>query len=980
MKTFKKYQNDESTLKKFTDFEFLFHIYDFNIEKTFVKDGSPSSKTKKRKLLLFFIFLIFLIFHFSHFSYFSRFSRFSYFSQFSHFSYFSQFSHIVPESEVFLEIFIKKQVERFEDNSYEGLHLDTIFLYSLFSTSYMSLRLRKNLLQILVDYFNQRTFLLSELIETEIIDTVEELAIYKELDGISQIFDMTISVKRLNFLIEKLFHYNEVLEYLTKSGSNQQKVVNSLSQKHQKTREIITMVEILNYKFKERKANPYLYLKTQNILRNLQYHQYFFRILDKLRISEPEDSELIEKILQFFDYFSFLNVINQQQILSNSLIFFNLMNFRFSINKLFASVLECTKSSAKVFDYINTLFDTIENLAHYSPENHTFVVSQVLSILQSLITNQEKVFLPRIQKKILARLLKNKRLLEFTQEKSYLDYRKSLMSDQVKSRESLELHLNVIHLFGNLCRDFKMGTLQMQKVLVYEQMKNLLFDANTPFLFKKAYLKALFQIYIAQINEVNQNLAPNDLAEIFNQLVLPDLSIYTKYLEGIVKLDQGVSMKNDGENSRKNGENSRKNGDFAKNSENFRRNSDTSLKDLLAKNKEIRDKIVENRNYYQSSLDILTEEKPVHTGILNKKQTTTGQNSGMVFDSKKILDDPHEYWQYLFGGKTWDNSRDGLLYFLLDCYYEAVRRKWVELFANDSLSDALSLIKSCLVRMKGTLQKIEKDFNLDLSNYYLMITEAISKIVTKSVTKAGKALKIQNDSKGNYKMEKINIKEDQEQKIVEDDNLNGNLKDVGDDLLDKIRTFLIVRRMKIDDFLNLFNIKLEIVQKGTFIESFLKIFGENSVKTKDFKGDIENLIEKWSIAKNGPNFLNFRKFAEKMRKVFIKKKFNYEEEELKRGDKKEINLEETENSFKKDGQLMSFIMTYYNESLNGNRNNEIKDLAIKFKRNLEGAFDGEKDEDVKLRGYVEAIRKLIMVLSSDISAVFSIFLEFIRNL
>jgi len=51
LKTFKKHQKDENKLKTFKDFEFLFHIYDFNIEKTFVKDGTP--KNKKRNLYLF---------------------------------------------------------------------------------------------------------------------------------------------------------------------------------------------------------------------------------------------------------------------------------------------------------------------------------------------------------------------------------------------------------------------------------------------------------------------------------------------------------------------------------------------------------------------------------------------------------------------------------------------------------------------------------------------------------------------------------------------------------------------------------------------------------------------------------------------------------------------------------------------------------------------------------------------------------------
>lgn len=286
--------------------------------------------------------------------------------------------------------------------------------------------------------------------------------------------------------------------------------------------------------------------------------------------------------------------------------------------------------------------------------------------------------------------------------------------------------------------------------------------------------------------------------------------------------------------------------------------------------------------------------------------------------------------------------------------------------SNDSLTDALSLIKSCLVRMKGTLQKLEKDFNLNLSNYYLLIMEGISQLPTKIVTKAGKALKIQNDNKGNYKMEKINVREEQDPKLLEEEQqANNNLKDVGDILLDKIRTFLIVKRMKINDFLNLFNIKLEIVPKESFMENFLNIITE---ETKSKKQDIENLIEKWSIAKNGPNFVNFRKFCDKMRKFFIKKKFNYEEEDQKK-EKKEINLEETENSFKKDSLLLKFIMSYYNKSLKNNRNNELKDLAIKFKKNLEDLYNGLDDEEMKMKGYTESIKKMISVFSTDFSSV-----------
>lgn len=404
-------------------------------------------------------------------------------------------------SEQFFNQLIKKNLNIYSDKVYQGLHLDSIFLYSLFSTNFMSVRLRRNMLQILVDYFNQRSHLLSELIEIEIIDTDEELKIYHELDGITPISEQLVSIKRLDFLIEKLLRNYELIEFLNKNkNQSQAKADNYYRGKQEKTIEIIAILEILNAKLKERKSNPYLFLKTQNILRNLQYHEVFMKILKNLHPREPAEFLLMQRIIVFLRYFTFLNGINQQQILSNSNIFFELMNDKLCIKRLISSTLEITKGNNAIFEHINNYFDLLENLESFKKEVHPFVILQILSILQSLVCTQEKTFLPRIQKKILSRLLKNKKLLKFTMKKSYLDYKNSLMlklqkvQNNEKYMEKLMIHLNVIHLFGNLCRDFRMGTLQMQKVLVYEQMKNLLFDANTPFIFKKVFLFNYFWI------------------------------------------------------------------------------------------------------------------------------------------------------------------------------------------------------------------------------------------------------------------------------------------------------------------------------------------------------------------------------------------------------------------------------------------------------------------------------------------------------
>lgn len=66
---------------------------------------------------------------------------------------------------------------------------------------------------------------------------------------------------------------------------------------------------------------------------------------------------------------------------------------------------------------------------------------------------------------------------------------------------------------------------------------------------------------------------------------------------------------------------------------------------------------------------------------------------------------------------------------------------------------------------------------------------------------------------------------------------------------------------------------------------------------------------------------------------------------------------------------MKFIRSYYNKSLKNNRNNEIRDLAIKFKKNLESLYSNSIDEETKTNGIVESLKKLIMVFSTDFSSV-----------
>ena len=51
-----------------------------------------------------------------------------------------------------------------------------------------------------------------------------------------------------------------------------------------------------------------------------------------------------------------------------------------------------------------------------------------------------------------------------------------------------------------------------KKVLIYDDIKFFLLSSNnTPFKFKKAYLRSLFNIYIAMVDEENSDFKINDM-------------------------------------------------------------------------------------------------------------------------------------------------------------------------------------------------------------------------------------------------------------------------------------------------------------------------------------------------------------------------------------------------------------------------------------------------------------------------------------
>ena len=66
------------------------------------------------------------------------------------------------------------------------------------------------------------------------------------------------------------------------------------------------------------------------------------------------------------------------------------------------------------------------------------------------------------------------------------------------------------------------------------------------------------------------------------------------------------------------------------------------------------------------------------------------------------LTDSDEYWDYIYGGNCWNNSKDGCISFLLDVYYEIQDRRWLNIDENSEkpLSDDEDRLLELLMILK----------------------------------------------------------------------------------------------------------------------------------------------------------------------------------------------------------------------------------------------------------------------------------------
>jgi len=211
---------------------------------------------------------------------------------------------------------------------------------------------------------------------------------------------------------------------------------------------------------------------------------------------------------------------------------------------------------------------------------------------------------------------------------------------------------------------------------------------------------------------------------------------------------------------------------------------------------------------------------PKETSLATSLTKKATQDSQAQLESKRIIEDKSEYWEYLYYSKTWDIQEEGLLIFIRDVFKSIERRK---MRLGDGLAKVLNLIKTILNKMNDTLLRIDDELNkLDksfrLTKYLVAINDCLDAFpyrklmtgpaLTKTFTGISKKkafVKIEKDSdseddaplKSSLKRGKDDQKEHHNVGFEESNDV--------DHMINKMRNFIVRRKVTIEEFMGMFN-------------------------------------------------------------------------------------------------------------------------------------------------------------------------------
>ncbi|CAD8135704.1 unnamed protein product [Paramecium pentaurelia] len=638
-------------------------------------------------------------------------------------------------------------------------------LFTCLLTSEKRTKLNEELLQRIIQSFLQPKYSIQEINQVEIIDNQQELRYFSIINGNSNSVQL-ISPKEAIQLSKR------ALKFITNQKENNviQKRVASFDQLKAYSAKIIEQFEM----FFKPNSQDLQYLKSfQNIVRNASVHLVFLKFLVDPQIINCSNDivSFYKRLVLILEYFIIDNQVNISILADNEYLLKILDVIQIQqpqADDKFYIPIKITKLAIKLIssipenehdNLINKIFERIQKIGDQLMQSQEFYLKaystrdeqeeikfiqrsthinaiayysliQYFKILRSLTKSFEKPSkqAPLNKHLILSKILKNKFLRIVLDP---VNYYKAILVPELDSGEEevkdplfyhrMKLHSELIVLLTECCQYYRLGIQEMQRILLYEQLKTILLAPSGEYIVKRAYLQCLFELYINQVKEgqfVNDTVESDEVRDILSRVIIPDLDQkqICKYLEGLSKLA----------------------------------NQDRNMKVIQ---KDLRESI--------------------------KRQKLTYFEKKLSFDSQfvkelGILRDSSEYWKYL--------RKNGIIHFLVYTYDEMKDRTDLENPENSTLSDEFAIIKQNVQKIKEIFNVLERDFrvkkeDLDLDDYRELITSIEEIIPQRKITKFGQNFRIgfQQDKNVNKLVfdQFDTLKEDQtgEKKLQEQENV-----------------------------------------------------------------------------------------------------------------------------------------------------------------------------------------------------------------
>lgn len=528
-------------------------------------------------------------------------------------------------------------------------------------------------------------------------------------------------------------------------------------------------------------------------------------------------------VITFFILFCKNNSINQQLMLPHVDKLLDLIQYNIQANKLLACILARIVSCSDITAYLGKLFNRLQNSVNKWEKIHIIELLhslflqdrsscgkidpsyQVARSKKVLYTKRQYGVIQMNQELILQKILKNSQIKEVAENFThYALYQKNAGESQVPKSsaysqqaervvvypEDIVWFKQVISLFANLSIQYQTGIILSQKKFVQQEVKSLIMNVQTPFLLKKDNIRLYYQTYMCEYQKLNQNFSILEMNDILQNLVIFDLNCFSRYIAGIVKLGAGQEMKGD----------------------------------EAGRVQALRQQI---KSFTQSLIQVKQNLAP-GSGLNNRKMNYQSQFGDKQMQGKEsiyqlwskepgpeILDDLHEYWDYLIGGHKWNSSYDGLLFFIIDCYQEVGQRNWVRSepsaekslsFEEEQLQNLLQALKIALENIKLTLMVIEAGFGLNLSQYTYLLSLCLIMNPVENLSKLqpGKNQKTLNDM---YNLDRFDEAFRSRSLLTQE--LKMNQRSICEQFYKKIRYIVINKIMSIPEISSKFNIYFE---------------------------------------------------------------------------------------------------------------------------------------------------------------------------